>query len=166
MLRRLLVWIVLLALPLQGIAGAAMVRCGTNAAHHASAEERVAALGNATSPAEHDHAAHHAFTGHDAVPGEDGRSHGPHDSGASHAASGHPSTGHNAADHDAADHNGAGNDAQDRDAPCCAAAFAIATTLSLNVPPAGSWADLVYVPGALPAVYLEGLRRPPRPTDA
>ena len=162
MLRRLLVWIVLLALPLQGIAGAAMVRCGTYAAHHASAEERVAALDNTTTAP----AAHHASSSHDAVRGDDGKLHGVHDSGASRATSGHASTGHNAADHDAVDHNAAGHDAQDRDAPCCAAAFAIAGTVSLNVPPAGSWADLVYVPGALPAVYLEGLRRPPRRSDA
>ena len=164
MLRRLLVWIVLLALPLQGIAAAAMVRCGTSVAHHASAAEGIPAPENAA--AEHDHAAHHALPGHDAVRGDDVRSHRAHDSDASRAASGDASTGHNSTDHDAAEHNGAGHDAQDRDAPCCAAAFAIATTLSLNVPPAGSWADLVYVQGALPAVYLEGLRRPPRPTDA
>jgi hypothetical protein len=165
MLRRLLVWIVLFALPLQGIAGAAMIRCGTDAGHHASAEERVAALGNATSPAEHDHAAHHASSG-PLVLGEDGEAHRAPDSGAGRATSGHASTGHGSIDHDAAEHIGVGHDAQDRDAPCCAAAIAIAATLSLNVPPAGSWADLVYVPGALPAVYLEGLRRPPRPTDA
>jgi len=160
MFRRLLVWIVLFALPLQGIAGAGMVRCGTAAAHHAAAgAPTTAALVNAADPAEHDHAAHHASFGHDAA--LDGTMHGAHDSDAGRATSGYASTGHYSTGHDLASH-----DAQDRDAPCCAAAFAITTAVSLNFPPAGSGADLVYVPGALPAVYLEGLRRPPRRSDA
>src|SRR5512144_999658 len=98
MLRRLLVWIVLLALPLQGIAGVAMVRCSADAAHHAAAEDRiVAALGDVADPTEHEHAAHNASSGHDAALDGEGTMRGAHDSGIGHSTSGHASTGHDAA---------------------------------------------------------------------
>lgn len=60
--RLLLVWFVMLAIPLQGVAGASMLFCGPGAAHHAVAGQHAHEPGT---PA-HDHARHQA----DAAPAQ------------------------------------------------------------------------------------------------
>ena len=168
MLRRLLIWIVLVALPAQGLASATMIRCGSPHAVPASAvvpdaDPHGVAHGLDPHGVAHGlHAAHggphHADQGdgsgavtapfaHDAdlAPGTDtaaDRLHSQHSQDSQH--SHHPGS------------------ASDRDAPCCAAALALPSLPLLVFPPLGHPAVIADIAGALPRVYLEGLRRPPR----
>lgn len=146
MFRRLLLWIILLALPMQGVAGASMIRCG--ALHSAQAGSTIAADGH-HQVERHSHAFEHR-------PGVN-RS-------VASAASIHLEHSRDAATsvESPAAHSQDASGHADRDASCCAAAFAMTAFPKLVFPPAAKPAVLLYLAGVLPSVFLEGLRRPPR----
>lgn len=145
MLRRLLIWIMLFALPLQGFAAVEMMHCAplqheqVNTSptldDHVSGHQHQHTDHLATGVGEH-HAHHH----HD-------HADGPLDAAAS-----------------ADDHHSSGSDSSPHvhKTVCCASALALTTSTSALFPPAGSLVVSLYHVGALPTVFLEGPRRPPR----
>lgn len=152
-LRSLIVWLVLLAVPFQGFASAAMLACGTG---HAAP----AALGMTQGANAH---------AHDHVQ-VDAQAHGP-DHGTAHGApqslvqdmSGHAHASMAQAGHDAPDASGHGN------AHACSAcsACSIGAAIASNLLPALAVhaAPLLSVPfaeGHVPSVHLALPERPPR----
>jgi hypothetical protein len=127
MFRRLLLAILVIALPLQGVASTAMTHCGPS--RHVAFD------------AHYDHAADHHGSNADAD-----QDHHPHYSSGDASHHGNDSN-----------HSGHGDKSD-----CCASTVAIATSLAGTFPPAGPPVASLYVAGALPSVFLEGLRRPPR----
>ncbi len=144
MLQRLLIWIMLFALPLQGFAAVGMIHCEPS--QHAQANAAV-----------EDHAYGHRHADHLAadVGWMESGSHAHHHD--------HANASPDAAD-SADDHHSSGSDSSHHvhKTACCAGALALTTSTSALFPPAGSLVVGLYDVGVLPTVFLEGPRRPPR----
>lgn len=143
MLRRLLIWIMLFALPLQGFAAVEMMHCAP--LQHVQVS---------TSPKLDDHVSGHQHADHLAtgVGGHHAHHHHDHADGPPDATA------------SADDHHASGSDSSHHvhKTACCASALALTTSTSSLFPPAGSPVVGLYHVGALPTVFLEGPRRPPR----
>jgi hypothetical protein len=133
--RSLLLWLLLLALPFQGVASASMLLCAPSGAAVQPASQAQAM------PAGHDHAAMLAAA----------KVHGP----AADAV-------HGGADHDGASGHAQGGAKCGTPGACCVGASLVAD-ISVAVPPMPSSSQPVpFRARILPAVDLAGLERPPK----
>lgn len=146
MLRRLLIWIMLFALPLQGFAALGMIHC------EPSQHEQTSALSTPENHVSHRHADHLAADAALMKSGSHGHHHHDHADGPPDAAA------------SVDDHHSSGSDSSHHvhKTACCAGALALTTSTSAMFPPAGSLITGQYNHGTLPSVFLEGPQRPPR----
>ncbi len=147
MFRRLLIWIVMLALPLQSFAALGMIHCDLS---HQELTNAVSELDHHMSADQHSD----RFTADAGLMENESHQHRHR-----HHADAHPDTPTSTDDHHSGDSDSSHHVHK---TACCAGAVALTASSSAFFPPAGSLIAGLYDEGILPTVFLEGPQRPPR----